>query len=115
MTSSNFFQKMTTMILTIKKILLNVVSVGAGLLCVAGVATADDSPHQFSANVSLVSDYLYRGISQTSEDPAVQGGFEYAHAPFRVLCGHPGPPMSISPRALRSMSMAVSQASCPAA
>lgn len=75
------------MILTMKKTLLKAVSLGAGLLCVAGVAAADDSPHQFSANVSLVSDYLYRGISQTSEDPAVQGGFDYAHAPSGFYVG----------------------------
>ena len=38
------------------------------------------SPHTFSANVSVVSDYRYRGISQTDRRPAIQGGFDYAHA-----------------------------------
>ncbi len=33
-----------------------------------------------SANVSLVSDYLYRGISQTGTNPAIQGGFDLSHA-----------------------------------
>ena len=33
-----------------------------------------------SANVSLVSDYLYRGISQTGAGPAIQGGFDLVHA-----------------------------------
>jgi uncharacterized protein (TIGR02001 family) len=33
-----------------------------------------------TANVSLVSNYLYRGISQTGAQPAIQGGFDYAHA-----------------------------------
>ncbi len=37
------------------------------------------SPHSFSANVTLTSDYVYRGISQTNEDPALQGGFDYSH------------------------------------
>lgn len=32
-----------------------------------------------SGNVSLTSDYVFRGVSQTDEDPALQGGFEYAH------------------------------------
>lgn len=41
-------------------------------------AMAEDSP--FSANVSLTSNYLYRGISQTGNKPAIQGGFDYAHA-----------------------------------
>ncbi len=39
-----------------------------------------DSPHSLSFNVSLVSEYRYRGISQTNRKPAVQGGFDYAHA-----------------------------------
>ncbi|MBU0622175.1 MAG: TorF family putative porin [Gammaproteobacteria bacterium] len=30
----------------------------------------------FSSNVGLVSDYLYRGISQTGTGPAIQGGFD---------------------------------------
>ena len=43
-------------------------------------ATADGhSPHSVSANVTLTSDYVYRGVTQTNEDPALQGGFDYAH------------------------------------
>ncbi|WP_068471151.1 TorF family putative porin [Candidatus Protochlamydia phocaeensis] len=38
------------------------------------------SPHTFTANVSLVSDYRFRGISQTMRRPAIQGGFDYSHA-----------------------------------
>ena len=44
------------------------------------VAQAADSPHSFSANVGLFSDYRFRGVSQTSEGPAIQGGFDYAHS-----------------------------------
>lgn len=40
----------------------------------------EKSPHTFTANVSLVSDYRFRGISQTMRRPAIQGGFDYAHA-----------------------------------
>lgn len=29
-----------------------------------------------SANVALTSEYVFRGISQTAEDPAIQGGFD---------------------------------------
>jgi uncharacterized protein (TIGR02001 family) len=44
-----------------------------------GVAHAqEESP--FSANVSLTSDYAYRGISQTDEGPALQGGFDFKHS-----------------------------------
>ncbi len=43
-------------------------------------ADAPASPHTFTSNVGLVSDYLYRGISQTNAKPAIQGGFDYAHS-----------------------------------
>lgn len=36
--------------------------------------------HSLSANVSLASQYRYRGIAQTDGKPALQGGFDYAHA-----------------------------------
>jgi uncharacterized protein (TIGR02001 family) len=38
------------------------------------------SAHTLTSNISLVSDYLYRGISQTGTKPAIQGGFDYAHS-----------------------------------
>ena len=38
------------------------------------------SAHTVTANVGFVSNYLYRGISQTGGKPAIQGGFDYAHA-----------------------------------
>ncbi len=43
-------------------------------------ADAPASPFTPSSNVSLVSDYLYRGISQTGTNPAIQGGFDLAHS-----------------------------------
>lgn len=46
-------------------------------IAAAGAAHAGDGP--FTANVGLVSDYAYRGYSQTDERPALQGGFDYAH------------------------------------
>ncbi|MBC6413677.1 MAG: hypothetical protein GDA45_01900 [Chromatiales bacterium] len=39
----------------------------------------EHSAHSLSANVTLTSEYLYRGVTQTNEDPALQGGFDYAH------------------------------------
>jgi uncharacterized protein (TIGR02001 family) len=36
-----------------------------------------DSP--FSGNVSLTTDYLYRGVTQTDHNGAIQGGFDYAN------------------------------------
>lgn len=46
----------------------------------AGTAAAPASPHTVTANVSLVSDYRFRGISQSWGLPAVQGGVDYTHA-----------------------------------
>lgn len=34
---------------------------------------------EISGNVALTTDYTFRGISQTSELPAIQGGFDYEH------------------------------------
>ena len=48
------------------------------LLLAFGLATpvaAEDGG--FSANVTLATDYSFRGVSQTSRDPAIQGGFDY--------------------------------------
>ena len=41
-------------------------------------AMADDEL-PISANISIVSDYAFRGISQTDQRPALQGGFDYEH------------------------------------
>jgi len=43
--------------------------------------TAEPKPeHTFTGNVTVASDYRFRGISQTFKQPAVQGGFDYAHS-----------------------------------
>jgi len=65
-------------------------AVTSALLLGAGLAQAqsaegqdkgmeESSAHSISANVTLASDYTFRGISQTDEKPAIQGGFDYAH------------------------------------
>lgn len=43
-------------------------------------AIAADSPHSFTGSVTLTSDYVFRGVSQTQNGPAMQAGLEYAHA-----------------------------------
>lgn len=57
-------------------------AVGAALASplVAVAADAPASPHTFTGNVTLASEYLYRGIAQTRGKPALQGGFDYAHS-----------------------------------
>jgi uncharacterized protein (TIGR02001 family) len=63
-----------------KSKLLNTLILAA--LVAPGVALAEDAApaSPITANVSLVSNYLYRGISQTGAKPALQGGFDYAHS-----------------------------------
>jgi uncharacterized protein (TIGR02001 family) len=61
------------------------------LACVIGCALAGTSlvtlanegpksPHTFSANVALATEYVFRGVTQSNEDPAIQGGMDYSHA-----------------------------------
>jgi len=60
-----------------RKTIINAAVAAALVAGMSGVVMAEDSP--ISANVSLVSDYQYRGYSQTNENMAIQGGFDYAH------------------------------------
>lgn len=60
-------------------------AIAAGLLGAVFIyssAGAEESkaliPGDFSANVGLFSDYTFRGISQTTEKPAIQGGIDYS-------------------------------------
>jgi len=43
-------------------------------------AQAQDKPAPFTGKVAIYSEYEYRGIAQTSEDPALQLTLDYAHA-----------------------------------
>lgn len=48
----------------------------------------DQKPdHEVSFNASIVSDYRYRGISQSRLDPALQGGADYTHNPTGFYAG----------------------------
>lgn len=49
---------------------------GALALGVATAAQAQEAGPSFSGNVGVVSDYKFRGISQTDGSPAVQGGLD---------------------------------------
>lgn len=48
---------------------------------------AEDSPHEFSANVAYVTEYMYRGLTQSNEDFAIQGGLDYSYAPWGFYLG----------------------------
>ena len=44
-------------------------------------AAAAEAPEvsPITANVTVASNYIYRGLTQTNNKPAIQGGFDYAH------------------------------------
>ncbi len=46
---------------------------------VAAFAAPAMAESSISSNVGFVSDYIFRGITQNSHNPAVQGGIDYAH------------------------------------
>lgn len=56
----------------------------AAMAAGAFTAPAAIAEGEFSANVALTTDYVWRGISQNDENPAIQGGFDYTSGPFYV-------------------------------
>ena len=62
------------------------VATALALLASALRAHADEQPAAptpdwtFPANVAITTDYLFRGLSQTDQDPALQAGIEVDHA-----------------------------------
>jgi len=62
-------------------------ALGGLALCAAGLvahggACAEEaaSPHAVTTNVGFFSNYVFRGMTYTQNRPALQGGFDYAHA-----------------------------------
>jgi uncharacterized protein (TIGR02001 family) len=51
-----------------------------GLAAAALSLAALSAQAEVTGNVAVVSDYNWRGITQTSQDPALQAGIDYAHA-----------------------------------
>ena len=50
-----------------------------GLVFAADAAPAK-SPHTLTGNIGVFSQYIFRGLTQTNTDPALQGGFDYGHS-----------------------------------
>jgi uncharacterized protein (TIGR02001 family) len=71
-------------IIMLHRKLLNTLILAA--LAVPCVAMADDAApaaapaSPITANVGFTTDYIFRGIAQTSHNPAIQGGVDYAHS-----------------------------------
>lgn len=56
-------------------------------LALPGIASAEDPAMPISANVTFTTDYVFRGISQTDEKFAVQGGFDWSSEPTGIYAG----------------------------
>ncbi|EJN10114.1 TorF family putative porin [Herbaspirillum sp. YR522] len=56
---------------------------------VSTMAYAEDAKpdNEFSFNAAVVSDYRYRGLTQTRFDPALQVGADYTHNPTGLYAG----------------------------
>lgn len=46
----------------------------------APAAPAATPDHTFTGNLTVATDYRFRGLSQTFKGPAIQGGFDYSHS-----------------------------------
>ena len=59
------------------------ISLALAISTLAGGAFAQSAPapatSPITANITVVNDYRYRGITQSNFQPAIQGGFDYAH------------------------------------
>jgi uncharacterized protein (TIGR02001 family) len=64
-----------------KTVIAAALGAAAALPGLANAQTAaPQSPHTLTGNMAIVSDYRFRGISQTFVQPAIQGGIDYSHA-----------------------------------
>jgi uncharacterized protein (TIGR02001 family) len=63
-----------------KSVLSLALSAAFAVPMLAAAQTPAPAPSPLTGNIALVSDYRFRGITQTFEKPAIQGGFDYAHS-----------------------------------
>ena len=72
---------------------LTIVSTALLFLVIGNNTIADDhadestTPHVWSANMMMASEYVFRGITQSNEDPAIQVGIDYTHEPSGFYIG----------------------------
>ncbi|MBI1423739.1 MAG: hypothetical protein GC149_09770 [Gammaproteobacteria bacterium] len=57
-----------------RKHLLQSAVIGVGILGLAATAQAD-----LTANAGVTTNYVFRGVTQTDDNPAIQGGIDYTH------------------------------------
>lgn len=62
------------------KTLFKTSAIAALVLASTSVSAVEfEGGHEVSFNASLVSNYIFRGVTLSDEDPAIQGGVDYAH------------------------------------
>lgn len=59
----------------LKRVLIAVIIASLPMVTLA----AETPEHTITGNVGLFSNYIFRGVTQTSEKPALQGGYDYTH------------------------------------
>jgi uncharacterized protein (TIGR02001 family) len=66
---------------TLHKTAISAVAAGllSGLAYTPAFAADEPEASPITANVTVVNDYRYRGLTQSNFKPAIQGGFDYAH------------------------------------
>ncbi|HRQ61874.1 MAG TPA: TorF family putative porin, partial [Alphaproteobacteria bacterium] len=65
--------------MTLSKTLVAVLAAATLIPSVSAHAADWGIPGEFSASAALVSEYAFRGISQSDEHPALQGSIDYEH------------------------------------
>lgn len=63
-----------------KKLILSAAIFAAYAATASAQSAAPASPHTFTGNMTVATDYRFRGISQTFKQPTLQGGFDYSHS-----------------------------------
>jgi uncharacterized protein (TIGR02001 family) len=59
---------------------LTAAALGAAAATAHAADAAPAPEHTLTGNMGLYSQYIFRGLTQTDRDPALQGGFDYAHS-----------------------------------
>jgi uncharacterized protein (TIGR02001 family) len=75
---------------SMKKLILAsaIASAFAGQVAYAADAAPAATPeHVVTYNIGVTSDYVFRGISQSRNKPAVSGGVDYSHTPTGLYAG----------------------------
>lgn len=62
-----------------KKSLLTLAALTASATVFAQTSAAPEPDYTFAYNIGAVTEYRYRGISQSRFDPALQGGIDFTH------------------------------------